>query len=196
MESKYKIFIAGIFMLLIFGGIKINNYFYYKNTPPVLQPSPPKPLVSPQPMPTTQSTALPLDNSALTPQTFSKIMQKIKNAPNSIIKSSIDTKMGHINFYYSVAPDPLDHGSKEALVFEMETTTNLDENGNKYPNGPISDLLQMRDTDLDTFPNDYWTDEFGEDLKFRPLTQDTPEIADYLSLWATGITYFKDHLLQ
>ena len=28
MESKYKIFIAGIFMLLFFGGIKINNHFY------------------------------------------------------------------------------------------------------------------------------------------------------------------------
>ncbi|MDP3764127.1 MAG: hypothetical protein Q8Q95_00705 [bacterium] len=68
MESKYKIFIAGIFMLLIFGGIKINNYFYNqesqkdlavlqekekltKNTALILQPSPPKPFVLQQPIP-------------------------------------------------------------------------------------------------------------------------------------------------
>ena len=134
--------------------------------------------------------------STLTPQTLNEIVQKIKSAPNSIIKLSANSDVGNANFYYSVSSDPLDPKSKEALVFEIETITHVDENGKKYAGGSISDLIQMRDTDFDTFPNDYWTDEFGEDLKFRPLTQDTQGISDFLLIWANGMAYFRDNILQ
>ena len=97
------------------------------------------------------------DYVSLTPEIFNKIIQKIKSAPNSEIKSTKFGEQGSITFYYSfVAHDSCEPLLKDYLVFELESTTYVDKNGQKYPDGPITDYYVMRDTDHDTYPEDYY----------------------------------------
>jgi hypothetical protein len=138
----------------------------------------------------------PLDMSAMTPEIYNRIIEKIKSTPNDAIKASIDSGVSMTTFYYSISPDPLVPGSTNAFVLEIESETYLDEEGQQYPDGPVYDLIQMRDSDFDTFPNDYWTSDFGEDLTFKPLTETTPQITQYVTMWNVGIAYFKTYLLE
>lgn len=143
------------------------------------------------------------DYISLTPGIFNKIIQKIKSAPNTEIKAIESGGQSTVTFYYSfVTHDPCEPLLKDFLVFEIETTTYVDENGQQYPNGPNTDYYAMRDIDHDNFPEDYFIpgDKPNPDAKlcdpFLPLTKDTPDIDGLLSLWETGMNYFDKNLLK
>lgn len=146
------------------------------------------------------------DYVSLTPEIFNRIIQKIKSAPNAEIKVTKSGEQGLVTFYYSyVAHDPCEPLLTDYLVLEIEIITNIDENGQKYPDGPITDYYVMRDTDHDTYPEDYYTP--GEpilDLSSPcdpridelPFTKDTPDGSEMLSFWETGMNYFAANLLK
>lgn len=145
------------------------------------------------------------DYVSLTPEIFNRIIQKIRSASNSEIKSTKTSEQASVTFYYSfVAHDPCEPLLKDFLVLEIETTTYVDENGQKYPNGPMTDYYLMRDTDHDTYPEDYYIP--GEPIPDAvlcdpriasiPFTEDTPHASEILSLWEAGMNYFAANLLK
>jgi len=139
---------------------------------------------------------------SLTPEIFDKIIRKIKSAPNSEMKAIKSGEQSAVTFYYSfVAYDPCEPSLKDFLVFEIETTTYVDENGRKYPNGPITNYYSMRDTDHDNFPEDYWTPgDPNPNAKlcdpFFPITEKTPDVDNLLAIWEAGMNYFAQNLLK
>lgn len=144
-----------------------------------------------------------LDVSALTPQTLNKIAQKIKSSPNATcgnapcIKLSYDSGVANVIMIYELSTDPLEPGSKEALILEINTNTYLDENGRTLSqNEIIQDVFMFRDTDFDAMPNDYWTNDFGDNLNFKAITTNTPDATNLLTLWAFGINTFAQNLLN
>jgi len=146
------------------------------------------------------------DYVSLTPEIFNRIIQKIKSAPNAEIKATKTGEQGSLTFYYSfVAHDPCEPLLKDFLVFEIETTTDVDENGKSYPGGPITDYYSMRDTDHDTYPEDYFTP--GEPIHdvssvcdprvaYLPFTKGTVDGSEMLSFWEAGMNYFAANLLK
>lgn len=141
--------------------------------------------------------------ASLTPEIFNRIIQKIKSSPNAEIDVTKSGEQSSVTFHYSfVAHDPCEPLLKDFLVFEIESKTYVDENGQKYPNGPITDYYSMRDTDHDTYPEDYFTP--GEpnpnaklcDIKYLPLTGDTPDVKTLVSYWEAGMNYFAVNLLK
>lgn len=147
------------------------------------------------------------DYVSLTPEIFKRIIQKIKNAPNADIKAVISAdEQGSVTFYYSFqVNDYCKPSLKDVLYFEMVVITSVDENGQKYPNGPITDYYSMRDTDHDNFPEDYYTP--GEPIHDLlpvcdpridpiPFTKDTIDGNEMASYWEAGMNYFAANLLK
>jgi hypothetical protein len=180
-------------------------------TQPVSEPTPSTtmqllpPSAPPTEIPVSQNIGPKWDYASLTPEIFNRIIQKIRSAPNSEIKSTKTSEQASVTFYYSfVAHDPCEPLLKDFLVLEIETTTYVDENGQKYPNGPITDYYLMRDTDHDTYPEDYYTPEepipdavlCDPRIASLPFTEDTPHASEILSLWEIGMNYFAANLLN
>lgn len=147
-------------------------------------------------LPSEENVVEPIDLSTLSPEVYNEIIEKIKSTPNRAIKASIDSGARLTIFHYSIGPDPLQLGSKDSFLFQIESETYADEQGRQYPNGPVYDLVQMRDIDFDASPDEYWTSDFVEQTSFKPLTAYTPKKAYYEIMWDIGLAHFRTHLLK
>lgn len=182
------------FVLVLVGNTMVNNSL---PTPVTLTPTP-----SPISIPKIDNVGPKWDYVNLTPEIFNEIILKIKSAPNTEAKATVSGELSSVTFYYSfVFHDPCEPLLKDTLVLEIETITYVDKNGQKYPNGPITDYITMRDIDHDTYPEDYVISEelnpaLGLCFKLTPLTKDTPDIDNLLSLWEAGMNYFMANLLK